>query len=525
MQKRKIITTIVLCLLGIMALLFGIFGKAACADPFSLTDAGIGQTVTLEMTEPLPGDENSFLLYYQSKERHIVLRAAVPDTLVREIERYSLSSGVPVTGILRESSDALDEASYQTIITFYESVAAYTEEFELTEELRNECREWIVPYYLEVTSVNAGVFPILKKMAFIAGCVLLLASVIVLLSFLTRKPIWKIVLTFLIVLGVPALLLIILLFPKIRTLCSIKAEADGVYYMEYTENYKLDEMLNANITSDKELIEWFRKAEFYGIPIEIHTSDIGCSAFKAETPEGDILFGRNFDYPETDTLMVYSAPKNGYASYAMADLNEIGISTRPGWYDPDSLVGRCLMLGAPYVVCDGINEAGLGVSTLQLDIGELHQDTGKPDLYVYTAIRLLLERCGSVDEAVELLKQYDVHSHNDTRQHLFLVDATGRSVVVEWIGEEMYVNELDACTNSVLTPGEQYGEDADWRLPAILAGLSEHDGILTKDETKELLASVSQTHYTEWSCVYDLNHFSVDVYTDEHFDHAYHYGT
>ena len=163
MQKRKIITTIVLCLLGIMALLFGIFGKAACADPFSLTDAGIGQTVTLEMTEPLPGDENSFLLYYQSKERHIVLRAAVPDTLVREIERYSLSSGVPVTGILRESSDALDEASYQTIITFYESVAAYTEEFELTEELRNECREWIVPYYLEVTSVNAGVFPILKK--------------------------------------------------------------------------------------------------------------------------------------------------------------------------------------------------------------------------------------------------------------------------------------------------------------------------------------------------------------------------
>lgn len=311
-----------------MALLFGIFGKAACADPFSLTDASIGQTVTLEMSEPFPMDENNYLLYYENKESRMVLRASIPDTLVREFERYTLSS-VPVTGILRESSDALDEASYQTIIAFYESVAEYTEGFELTEELRNECREWIAPYYLEVTSVNAGVFPILKNIAFIAGCVLLLASVIVLLSLLTHKPIGKIVLVFLIVLGVPALLLSILLFPKIRTLCSIKKEADGVYYMEYAENYKLDEMLNANITSDEELIEWFRKAEFYGIPIEIHTSDIGCSAFKTETPEGDILFGRNFDYPETDTLMVYSAPKNGYASYAMADLNEIGISPAP----------------------------------------------------------------------------------------------------------------------------------------------------------------------------------------------------
>ena len=104
----------------------------------------------------------------------MVLRASVPDALVREFERYSLS-GVPVTGILRESSDALDEATYQTMIAFYESVAAYTEGFELTEKLRNECREWISPYYPEVTSVNAGVFPILKKIAFIAGCVLLLA--------------------------------------------------------------------------------------------------------------------------------------------------------------------------------------------------------------------------------------------------------------------------------------------------------------------------------------------------------------
>lgn len=216
-------------------------------------------------------------------------------------------------------------------------------------------------------------------------------------------------------------------------------------------------------------------------------------------------------------ILIYSAARGAGATH---------LPLRSYFYEFDQTVKRLSVHAeeTPYVACDGINEAGLGVSTLQLDIGELHQDTGKPDLYVYTAIRLLLDRCGSVDEAVELLKQYDVHSHNGNRQHLFLVDTTGRSVVVEWIGEEMFVNELDACTNSVLTPGDLYDEDADWRLPVILEGLSEHDGILTPEQSRELLAAVSQEHYTEWSCIYDLNHFSVGVYTDEQFDHAYHYG-
>lgn len=88
----------------------------------------------------------------------------------------------------------------------------------------------------------------------------------------------------------------------------------------------------------------------------------------------------------------------------------------------------------------------------------------------------------------------------------------------------MYVNELNAVTNSVVTPGEYYDIGADRRLPVINVELSEHNGILTKEQAKELLAAASQTDYTEWSCVYDLNDFGVDVYVDEDFEHAYHYG-
>ena len=68
--------------------------------------------------------------------------------------------------------------------------------------------------------------------------------------------------------------------------------APGSYLGHYSKklktqgtNYNLDDILNAGVTSDEEMIEWFRKAEFYGIPVTIHTSDIGCSAFKATTTQ------------------------------------------------------------------------------------------------------------------------------------------------------------------------------------------------------------------------------------------------
>ena len=88
----------------------------------------------------------------------------------------------------------------------------------------------------------------------------------------------------------------------------------------------------------------------------------------------------------------------------------------------------------------------------------------------------------------------------------------------------MTVIEADAVTNSVLTPGKYYNRGADSRLPKINEVLSEHEGTLTGDEARDLLDAVSQENYTEWSCVYNVSDFAVDLYVDEDYAHAYHYG-
>lgn len=526
-KKPKIIALIILLLLGAASLLYAIFGRSLSDnlydDMFSLTDASIGKTVTFPMSEPLPVDNQNWVMSIESEDDYIELLVVLPDNLVRQFKKYE-DTNAAVTGTVRQADAEMHDATYATLIDYIEMIKSMNEDFEYSDEQKEAIHDKISPYYIEVTALNTGLNPALKTAAWIAGIVLLLAALVVLIALISRKAVWKIALTVFLIIAIPAAIIGIVCMNKIRSVCSIRKDDEGVYYMEYKGEYKLDDMINAGITSDAELIEWFRKAEFFNLPLSLTPDNTGCASFKATSPEGDVLFGRNFDYPETDTLMIYSNPKDGYASYSIADLREMGISDNDDALAPDSLFGRIFMLAAPYVACDGINEAGLGVSTLEQGKGELHQDTGKPDLFVYTAIRLLLDHCATVDEAVEMLKSYDVHSHAHVRQHLFIVDKSGRSVVVEWIRDEMTVIEADAVTNSILTPGEFFNLGADKRLPTINEVLSEHDGTLTKDEARDLLDTVSQNNYTEWSCVYNLSDFTVDLYADEDYTRAYHYG-
>ena len=525
-MKKKIITAIVLLVLGLCAIAAGIFGKSftRSSDVSGFTDDSVGKTVKLCTSSDTfwPIDSQNGIYYTDE----VIICVAIPDEASYRIDAMNMyDTAQTVTGTLRKAPAEMKENAANSLISHYEMMEEYIEGFELTDDDREYLRTSIADYYIEITDTNIQTVKNVKTALYIAGAVLLLASVIFWISAFSRKSAIKISLVFAGIIVLLAVALIVIFFKQIGLMSNIKKDGEGVYYMEYDKELKLDDMLAAGITSDEELLEWINKNEFHGMGfITLDKERYGCSSFAAKSPDGDILFGRNFDYPETDTVMVYMNPENGYASYAMADLAVIGVGRGPDEIDPDSPIGKLIMTSTPYLVCDGVNEAGLGISNLELDIGELHQDTGRPDLFIYTALRVILDRCATVDEAIAFLDQYDIHTHNDVRQHLFITDKSGRAVVVEWFDDKMYVNELNAVTNSVLTPGDHYGEESDWRLDVLLEELSDNNNVLTHDQARDLLDAVSQGSYTEWSAVYDLNSFSVDVYVDCHYDHPYHYG-
>lgn len=150
----------------------------------------------------------------------------------------------------------------------------------------------------------------------------------------------------------------------------------------------------------------------------------GCSTLAVESPEGERIFGRNFDWNHCDALIVKSTPDSGYASISTVNTNFIqGISF-------SSLPDKAKALIALYAPLDGMNEKGLAVSVNMISDGStISQNTEKPDITTTTAIRLLLNKASTVDEAIELLKGYDFHASMDFMVHLAIADAGGNSVL------------------------------------------------------------------------------------------------
>ena len=323
---------------------------------------------------------------------------------------------------------------------------------------------------------------------------------------------------------------------ELATLGSIEKVNDyPLYTMTYDGDYGIDEFIaQGGASNDGELIQFVVNRIMKGLPITIDLPDLACSTFNATTPEGDALFGRNFDLSFSPGMLVRTDPADGYASVSMVNLGFLGYGEDKL---PEDLVSSLTTLAAPYAPLDGMNEAGLAVGVLLIDTDPTDQQTDKVDITTTTAIRMMLDSCATVDEAVTLLEQYDMHSSANSCYHFQIADASGASVVVEYIGNEMSVLEpgdattmgalsgaagvtYQAATNFLLTPGEyDFGHGQD-RYETLMSTLSAASGVLAEDEAMDLLAAVAQEPHlnsrgeesaTQWSVVYNLDDLTARI--------------
>ena len=255
-------------------------------------------------------------------------------------------------------------------------------------------------------------------------------------------------------------------------------------------------------------------------------SSFGCSTISAKTQEGDAVFGRNFDWGSCTALIVQTNLANGYDSVSAVNMDFLNL----GLDMPEETQIRLLSVAVPFAPMDGMNEKGLCVAVLMIqDRPGFQQDTGKPDLTTTTAVRLLLDKAADVEEAVDLLSQYDMHASAGMMIHFALADATGHSVVVEYIDNEMAVTETPVVTNYYLSPGEKYGigtEESKIRY-TMLDDMLQSDSSYSMDGIRDALDSVSKHNFdsefasTEWSIVYNQSTGEARYYHRENFHQYY----
>lgn len=186
---------------------------------------------------------------------------------------------------------------------------------------------------------------------------------------------------------------------------------------------------------------------------------------------------------------------------------------------------------ALYAPLDGMNEKGLAVSVNMIQDSEsINQDSGKPDITTTTAIRLLLNKAADVEEAVALLKQYDMHSSMDIMVHFALADKSGRSVVAEYVLNEMIVTDTPAVTNFYLAEGDKQGigtAQSHTRYDILMRQLSEA-ATMNMEQVRDALDSVSKDNFgefesTEWSIVFNLNKKTASYYHRENYGSSYNF--
>lgn len=312
---------------------------------------------------------------------------------------------------------------------------------------------------------------------------------------------------------------------EFRTLNSIQRVGEtSLFTMEYKGDYGFDEFLKTGASSDSQLVAFITKRLLKGFPMNFDLPDLGCSTFSVASPEGEALFGRNFDMYYSPALFVRTKPKNGYASISMVNLAYIGFGEDKL---PTSLKDSILALAAPYVPLDGVNEKGLAVGVLLIDTQPTNQQTDKIDITTTTAIRLMLDKAATVDQALELLSQYDMHSSANSCYHFQIADLTGRAVVVEYIDDQISVVESPRATNFLLTEGDwDFGAGQD-RFAILEQTMADCQGVMTAQQAMDLLEAVKQVPQpekrssTQWSCVYNQTQGSVDIAVAMDYDHLY----
>lgn len=342
---------------------------------------------------------------------------------------------------------------------------------------------------------------------------------------------------------------------KLATIYTMK-DLDGtgrLYEVNYTADYKLDEALDANISSTMGLLGFVQHHLYDSVPEPPTNSTLsflpGCSAFAVPDPQGNSYqMGRNYDF-------LHRVKISGTDQYAYVPISAFVVRTAPagkkksisfvdglnfGYYQGacnNDTTDLSLLIGLPYAALDGINEDGFAIGVLSLNEAPTMQDNPtKKNINTTVAIRLLLDNASTVDEAIALLDQYNMRMFNTDDKHNYhylMADAKGDYAIVEYTRnpseqfptrmEVLRHNDTLRCvTNFYVSPtmagtndgwGSDHGKTRYWDLRSTLQN---HNYALTPEGAMSLLSLVSQerkdddpTSFTQWSALYNLTNKSV----------------
>ncbi|MBN2153140.1 MAG: linear amide C-N hydrolase, partial [Candidatus Lokiarchaeota archaeon] len=364
-----------------------------------------------------------------------------------------------------------------------------------------------------------------------------------------RRRFWRIVrrtlLTLAVVLLVGTIVLAIAVKDHVRTMWSLQRVPDtNMFVLDYYGDYNLDELAANGIDVDHPegslaramlpdfLAAWIIPSVKKDLPpvrepmrktvpsvnkgrLSPALDPLGkiapgprhsCTTVAFRTRDGQELLGRNFDWKHDACLVLRTHNRSGASSVAVVDPYYLGLDADR--LDHPSLAERFRLLFTPYIAMDGVNEHGVAIGEMSLAGTEAPFDPAKPTLINSIAIRLILDTARNTDEAVDVLRNYNLHFPASTC-HYLIADAAGKTAAVEFLDGRVEVTGTDeswqvSTNDRLFGKSEAENDQACWRYRKASDRLAALDGDLDVPGMLDVMASVSVEDWTMWTSVYNL---------------------
>jgi hypothetical protein len=358
-----------------------------------------------------------------------------------------------------------------------------------------------------------------------------------------RRRFWRIVkrtaLGLAIVLVVGGIWLAIAVKDHVRTMWSLQHVPNTkMYVLDYYADYHLDEIAKNGIDVDDPegslgrtllpdfLASWIAGSVKKNLPPvreSIRPPRHSCTTVAFHTRDGHELLGRNFDWMHDACLVLRIHGRGGASSVAVLDPHYLGLDAER--LDHPSLAERFRLLFTPYIAMDGMNEHGVAIGEMSLEGTRAPFDPAKPSLINSVAIRLILDHARNTDEAVDVMRDYNLH-FPATTCHYLIADAAGKTAAVEFLDGRVTVTGTgetwQVSTNHRLAgKSEAENDQACWRYRKASDRVAALDGELDVTGMLDVMASVSVKDWTMWTSVYNLTTGEYEIAYRRRFDDAF----
>ena len=147
---------------------------------------------------------------------------------------------------------------------------------------------------------------------------------------------------------------------------------------------------------------------------------------------------------------------------------------------------------------------------------------GKQNVLHPVLMRLVLDRCATVEEAVGLMSNFNVRAAMPGADyHIMVADRRGSSKLIEWQGNDMKVLDIDHATNHYVSKDDPFFRQGCGRDECLKAGLFRtRKAGMREDFAENLLKLVVQDPdnqtdrgKTQYSCIYNLNRKTLKIFS------------